>query len=500
MNITIKQTDFYKYFFLLFIFFMPFQTRKVFLTDHSFYTGSFTEYGTVFLYLSDILFLLAFVSLAIFNPDIIKKGLNQAKRKSGKSAPHQFFPYFLLLIGIYFLSSFLHPAYPEVSLFRSFKMIDVFLLVFFVFCTFKDKRMFSSSLFVLILSASFQSIIAIYQFLYQRSVFISPLLHKLTGETILGPYLPGIAKIGEGSEKMIRAYGTFPHPNPLGGFLLLSIFISLYLYFEHKRDYLSSPLLKDHKGINALSKHIIPPFWVTLFISQSIALFISFSRSAWLGLVIGSFTWILLELSYTKIVSRETIHSYLRKYPELSISLLLLSIFLIANASIVSTRFLQDSSIDSNAPKEIVLTPQNDTFSDRTFFNDVSRETISSYPLLGSGPGTSLFQIKPHLIKQGSPSNMEPWQYQPPHNIYMLSTAETGLLGLALFIYLVVFSITKAFRDIVSRETNYDYKIFKTCALSIMAGFLFIGVFDHYFITLQQGILMFWILISFLII
>ncbi len=501
MKISIKRTDFYKFFFFLFVFFLPFQTRKVFLTDYSFYTGSFTEYGTVFLYLSDIFFLLAFLSFAIFNRNILKNGLAEAKIKSGKSAPRRFFVPFLALVGIYFLSSLLHPTYLEIGLFRSFKMAEALLLVFLIFCTFRDKRILITSLFTLILSASFQSIIAIYQFLYQKSVFISPFLHKLTGETILGPDLPGIAKIGEGSEKMIRAYGTFPHPNLLGGFLLLSLFISLYLYLEHKRDYLSSTFLRDHKSINAFNKRIIPIFWIVLFTSQFIAFFLSFSRSAWLGLMIAIFILAVLDLFYIKIVSRETILSGLKhKHRELSISLAILLISLLPNISLIANRTFQDIGGNHARSQSESVLPSNNTFSDRAFFNNVSRETISRYPLLGSGPGTSIFQIQPYLSERNRKINLESWQYQPPHVIYMLSTAETGLIGLALLLCLILYPISKAFREIVSRETILSDKIFKSVFLSIFIAFLFIGLFDHYFLTLQQGQLIFWIVLGILLI
>jgi|GEM_PF-3806625 len=377
MKITIKRTDLHKYFFLLFVFFIPFQTRKVFLTDYSFYTGSFTEYGTVFLYLSDLFFLLALLSLVLFNPDIVKYGLSKTKKKSGKSAAQYFFISFLALVGIFFLSTFLHPAYLPVSIFRSLKITESLLLVFFIFCVFRDRRIMILSLFMLILSASFQSIIAIYQFLYQKSIFVSPLFHKLTGETILGPNLPGIAKINEGGEKIIRAYGTFPHPNLLGGFLLFSIFISLYLYFEHKKDYLSSKISFGNPRINSLNKLIIPIFWIAVFFFQFLALILSFSRSAWLGLGIGLFIILALNSFYLKIVSRETIlTSLVRKCPELAVSIALIVAICLPNWSLLSSRLTQNTAISNNKAETAINLPQNDTFSDRSFFNIVSRETI----------------------------------------------------------------------------------------------------------------------------
>ena len=75
---------------------------------------------------------------------------------------------------------------------------------------------------------------------------------------------------------------------------------------------------------------------------------------------------------------------------------------------------------------------------------------------------------------------------QPVHNIYLLILSETGLLGLAAFIYLLYKGWT-LFIDKV-----------QPCHLSllILLILLFLGLFDHYFFTLQQGLLLLTILLA----
>lgn len=502
MSKIVKRENIFKYFFFCFLLSVPLQTRKVFFTDYSFYTGEFTEYGSVFLYLSDLLFFAALTSLVLFNSGITKKGLSELKNKSGKRGNGVIFRAMLILVAWFFVDILISEKYIEIGLFRSFKMVEMFLLVFFIFSTLKEKSFLLSSLFTVVISGFLQSILAIYQFLYQKNLFSSPLLHKLTGETVLSPFLPSIAKIGEGGEKMIRGYGTFPHPNLLGGFLIFSLFISIYLYAEHKGYILSriTPLFKKNDRKHS-DRYLLPVIWITIFTTQFLALILSFSRSAWLGFAISSIVFLALIFRCIKIVSRETITvGFIKKYKEIILTVLLLIGVFIGNLNLLSNRIFQDVSMKDGVNSQSAILPQNDTFTDRYFFNIVSRETIARSPILGSGPGTSVFQIRPYLDKNRKNDRLEPWQYQPPHNIYILSTAEIGIMGFCILLLIVVVSVRGATKDIVSRETILEKKIFKICVLSTLYGFLFIGFFDHYFWTLQQGQLMFWMTIGLLLI
>lgn len=498
---TIKRENLYKYFFYFFLFSIPFQTRKVFLTDYSFVTGDFTEYGTIFLYLSDVLLLLSFAFAILFNQKLIKSALSELKSKSGDKEISSIFRVLSVLIIWFFVSALVNQSYLNISLFRSFKMAEMVLLVFFVFAAMKDKSFFISSLFIIILSSYFQSLLAIYQFLYQENLFYSPLMHKLTGETILAPDLPGIAKIGEEGEKLIRAYGTLPHPNLLGGFVVFSLFISLYLYIEHRDSLLSSDSLRFKAYNKVFQKYFKSVFWFLIFTAQFLALTLSFSRSAWLSFIIGSIVFTILAHNRAKIVSRETIKkNLLYKYKELVLSTAFIAFLIIGNFDLISNRVSQDISSRNTTSSQSANLPTNDTFEDRSFFNNVSRETISRTPFFGSGPGTSIFQIGSFLEKADKNQKIEPWQYQPPHNIYILSTSEIGIIGFIILISIIILSIKNTIKKIVSRETIPNEKIFKACILSILAGFIFISFFDHYLWTLQQGQIIFWITIGLLLI
>ena len=74
------------------------------------------------------------------------------------------------------------------------------------------------------------------------------------------------------------------------------------------------------------------------------------------------------------------------------------------------------------------------------------------------------------------------WLHQPVHNIYLLIAAETGLLGLMAFLFFLYLLIKKKPR--------------LTIFCLLLVSFLIIGLFDHFFWTLQQGQMVFWLILG----
>jgi O-antigen ligase len=409
--------------------------------------------------------------------------------------------------------------------------------------------------FILILSTGFiQVIISVAQYYKQSSLSL-----KWLGEPILSPDLAGVAKIVLDGEKIIRAYGTFSHPNVLAGFLLMSLFISFYLLFFTK--------IKQNWQFLAL---------IGLISVQFLAFILTFSRTAWLASLFSLFCFIIIyysillifskklkdkaflkrglfersefrskkmsylsviiqRLSYFlknllkfsfKIVSRETISffrlvkpspfkqnikSYLknfyislfqrqsakniekglgkRKFASLIIIILIISCFSVMLLPQISTRL----EIDKN----------DQAISDRFLFNSFTFEIIKKSPFLGVGMGNFVLNI--NQIDKSRQFSLEPWQYQPVHNFYLLIAAEIGIIGLILFTFFIFKVLKMAYlkvkSQIVSRETIFSQRI-NLCTgfiLSIFSAFLFIGFFDHYFWTIQQGQLTFWLIAGLLV-
>jgi len=65
---------------------------------------------------------------------------------------------------------------------------------------------------------------------------------QLLGESFLAPHLSGVAKISTEQGLVMRAYGTFPHPNILATFLIISIFAGITLLLLSKIKYYNEKL------------------------------------------------------------------------------------------------------------------------------------------------------------------------------------------------------------------------------------------------------------------
>jgi len=567
----LKLRNLHIYFFYLFLFSVPFQTRMVFLTEYSFYSGDFTEYSTFFLYASDIFLILALFFWLILDRNNIKrfnfKKFKDAVRKN------IIWRYLTLFILILILNLFLKRDYFDISFFYFLKILEMIVLCIYVYFNLRKEKILLNSLFIAVISGFLQGVIAIKQFVSQSSIFYNyPILRKISGESLIGSDIPGVAKFVFEGQKIVRSYGTFPHPNVLGGFLIFTILITVFLYLESKSGYLSSKisnikLLSQCHNTNGHKCQGIfySLLWILLIFVQVSALFLTFSRVSCVGFIIavgilffiyiahkynvsretidansfsldkgrlGGFcdesqysyrkkqmivlsmigSYIRIFVNYikcsvkkvSKIVSRETISSkiinyykkllsFIMRFKELAVVSVLLIYLIISNFSIIQVR-LGDNLLSNGS------LPSNYAISDRSFYNNVSRETLSDNILFGSGLGTSIFQIDKYAKNNNIDQKIESWQYQPTHNIYYLIASEIGLFGLMIFLLIIVNIILYSFnRQIVSRETII-YKKLNYYLFAIFLSFLFIGLFDHYFWTLQQGQLMFWMILGLLLI
>lgn len=432
----------------------PLVGRKVFLTEFSHYTGAFTEQGTLFLYWSDFL-LFGAVFSALFSA-------SGRRRVYGvwKTSPllrKTFYGWCILTLIM--ISGILgNPVYKTLILFKVwqwFKVGGVILLFSFVLHQ-KAVGVWRKVLKIVMISGVIQALIATYQFICQVNLFTHPLLRRFFGETELSVEAAGVAKILLDGEKLLRGYGTFPHPNMLGGFLILTFGVSFFLYLEHKN------LVKSREKP---SKNYLPPLlsWVGVFLLQLLGLMLTFSRSAWLGFIffICFFTILFKIVSREtiykekkeKIVSRETFLPLLKTYKELFLAILLVLVFMVFNSSLFLSRVYQDTNnLYSNQ-----LNQESQSFSDRNFFQIVSRETIAHNPLLGSGAGTAIFQFK--TILGAKSAELQSWQFQPTHNIYYLVASELGLIGLFVYLMIIFNIIQHNLKKIVSRETILTHSL-----------------------------------------
>ena len=228
----------------------------------------------------------------------------------------------------------------------------------------------------------------------------------ILGERSFSIQTPGIAKFDFYGREILRPYATFPHPNVLAGFLV----ISLILVQKFAKD----NLLK----IISLSLATV----TTLLTFSRVAVLVLFS-------ILISFgkKWVLLVLGIVILTS-----PFL--YPRFS------SLFNFDSLTILRREELAE----------------------------VSLELFSDSPLFGVG-------LNRFIIEGSNQILIGPSRFlQPVHNIFLLNLAETGLVGFIGLIILVAYPIFQTFR----------LKPF----FLLWGVIVFLGLFDHYFLTLPQGL------------
>jgi len=257
-------------------------------------------------------------------------------------------------------------------------------------------------------------------------------------ESPLGINIDGVAKIGVDNFKLIRAYGGLPHPNLLAAFLLIAIFALAFLWLDKKHSFRNYSILS------------------IVFFFLFFGLFLTFSR-------LIMFVFALLILTYLGVLFRKQKKQILGLFLILVISS---SIFAYFAWPEISSRFYISSG--------------EQAVSLRSFYNETAFEIIREQPFLGTGIGNFVWNIR------GMFNLLPGWIHQPVHNIYLLIASETGLIGLSVFLFFLFQLLRRSFKA---------EKIF---LLVLVFSFLLLGFFDHFLWTLQQGQLIFWLVLGLL--
>jgi|Deesub1362A_J573_1020465.scaffolds.fasta_scaffold02113_3 putative inorganic carbon (HCO3(-)) transporter len=226
-----------------------------------------------------------------------------------------------------------------------------------------------------------------------------------------------------------RASGTFETASFLGTFLTLSLPILIFSYLKEKRVILASSV--------ALGL---------------IALLLTFSRGAWLGLFAGlAFTFVITSPKRTRFL--------------ISSSLLLLLSLLLYFASFYMGR--------------------TGTVIGRLAVWKVSLSMISSQPLLGSGGDTFLIKFPLHIsedfertlnITTKMPSRGA--FFDRAHNFFIDLSSEFGIFFLLLLLTLIFLFWIKAFLNLKESRKGKNYEVMGILAATISYSF---SLLFHFF-------------------
>lgn len=386
---------------------------------------AFLNFGV---YLSDVFGVLLFFAF-VYYFYLYKNSFSYLKNFFLKESKAYFY---LSVFLIFSIISFSWSGVPFVSLIFGFRLFLVASLTFFVSFLFANSfEIRNKILFILSFSGFLQSLLAFYQFLFGRSFGLYFLGENHLSKEVLG--LPYFSFFGH---SFLRAFGTLPHPNILGGFLLLTMAATLFLIKSEKNK---------KQGLEKIFK-------IILFF-QVFGMILTFSRGAILGFFV--FSWLF----------RKTIREILdfnQKNKKIFflflIGLLLLSFF---RDSVQKTIFLRSES--SQLRVEYLVT-------------NLKRFSVS--PILGRGLATG-----PIELPAFSDFPFYVWENQPVHNIFVLILSDLGIFGFGFFL-LFILEIFKKIKKENERESIWFW---------LFLIYLFIGLFDHYFLTLPYGIFIFFL-------
>ncbi|MCK5081054.1 MAG: O-antigen ligase family protein, partial [Candidatus Moranbacteria bacterium] len=400
------------------------------------------------LYLFDILFLIIF------------SGWTTQKIKT-KPTPKTLKSNWLLFLAIYLLGNSLFLASNlNASLYNSLRLLEILVFFSIFIDIIKTRKLFNKVLYLIFLSGVIQSIIALSQFIFQKSLNL-----KYLGESILSPNILGVAKLELQSEKFIRAYGTFPHPNLLGAFLFLALIAGLYFALNKNwKIPFSLPLIFKKFKLSPDSKLLSGQihFGAGLLLIL-IGILVTFSRSIWL--TTSLFGLILIFRFFLQ--KNHRINTMIKSM--ILFSLILMILFFSFSKFIPTRLCLRDC--------------QDQSLTLRQNCSQFSQSIIKNNFFFGIGPGQFILEFK-----KLNPQNLPTWDLQPVHNLYLLAWSEIGLIG---FVLLILF-IFKNFQSIKLSRKNELFLI-------LTGSFLLLGFFDHYFWTLPQGQFIFWLALALLI-
>lgn len=189
-----------------------------------------------------------------------------------------------------------------------------------------------------------------------------------------------------GSDRILRAYGSFSHPNVFGGYLAMTSLFCIWLMNQ----------VKEYRFVLGGGLMILLP-----------TLVITFSRSAWLafilglGVMIGSWWWHKQKI--TKDVWRFG-----------AVALVLTVVVMGIFSEAMFTRVQSQARLETKSIEE------------RAGEYDSWFSVVKINPLTGVGMGNytlGLAQLNP---------DQPAYVYQPMHNAFLLMVGEIGLIGLMI--------------------------------------------------------------------
>lgn len=238
------------------------------------------------------------------------------------------------------------------------------------------------------------------------------------------------------------------------------------------------PLLIGIIAVNIFANKKLKIFLFILVIVQLLYLLKTYSRGAWLGFIIAAI--VMVYFTKNNISLRIKI-----LFLSLAVCLLATYLFLLHSLSVTAKEDIQAKfKFSQPISQRIKSIPQINQGSNlvRVMLWKESLRITRDYPFVGCGLNTY------SIVARNYKSFAEGGIY--PHNSYLQMAAETGLLGLLAFLWLLFTFFKTGMRHLKQRRN--------TLALGLLSGilaFLVHAFFDTHFYSLQLVVL-FWYMLG----
>jgi len=449
----------------LYLAFLPWQTRLI--LDQWSLGKNFTEYATLSLYATDLILLAVFL-VSLFLPGLYPTR-HESHGESGGLAGQKKIKTAILALLIVIFGSIIFADQVAVVIF-SIKVLIIGLILYSLL-----QQKWAGPRFLLacfLAGVILQAIIGIFQFIFQTTPVISWL-----GMASHDPGLAGTSVIEAGGMRWLRAYGSLPHPNILGGYLAVGLLVAFGFYlkiYEKVRAGFSRWTRENVK------KHLEGRRW---YVNQALkisglvlagailtlGLLLTFSRSAWLGFAIA---WLVI----LGVLLMKKIPWGWALWLKWTVFMAVVAIIIIAA---LPQAFLTRAQTNTRLEEQSVQVRKN-------LYQD-AWTLIKKEPLRGVGYGNMVVAVYDRLDSGRNTIS----DYQPVHNIYVLSAVELGLIGGLVFLIFIFVVLKTAITKVFKAPSPEHLTI-----LGMFICLLVIGFFDHYLWTLSAGVGIFWLVVG----
>jgi len=403
----------------LFLLLIPTQLGRHFWPEWSYVLGIRIDYLSPTLYLLDLVWVILIISNFQFLISKIKKLFN--------------FKNFLILgfVGINVLMA----ASPMVAIYKWLRLGQLIISFWY----FRDNKKLIKEKLIKVIPywIIFESLLAVAQMAKNGS--LNGIFYWL-GERSFTFNTIGIAQFSVFGRGLIRAYGTFSHPNSLAGFLLVSLVLWYGLKPLCLADARHLPLIKGEALKNI--------WWWVVFWLGILGIMVSGSRIIWI-LTLG----LVIFLIFKNFKNKANIIGFVLLFLGVIVFVLRL-----INMEYEMSDFLSGWDRDG--------------IGKRTQLNLAALKMTKESPWFGVGLGNFLVKL-PEFQK-----NNGVFWLQPVHNILLLGLSQVGILGLVILIFNFQFLIS-------NKKLNFIFKI-------ILLVIVISGMMDHYWLTLPQNV---WLLV-----